>query len=649
MALTPNSELGVLTGDDSAELISLTPGQLADFPLGVLTLGGNDTVFGSSDSEQINGNQDEDELSGSGGDDTLFGGKNNDVLDGQAGNDFLFGNLNADLIRGGQGNDNLFGGGDNDILFGDFGNDFLSGDLGVDVVTGGEGADTFALPLRGIDTDFISDFEDGIDLMLLPTGITFNQISIVPRGSDQTVITLGTQELAVLDDVLPDAITIADFVDNNNNDNGGDNGGDGGDNSGDNSGGDNGGDNGGDGGEIPRDNGIILRLDQGFLYNIETETPLRIMPLGDSITEGQIDRDTPTFLQEGYRIGLWNRLIEFGLPFDFVGTQSSGTDNLPDKDHEGHSGFSTNQLTFGKTNDPDSGIDNWIPPTNPNMILLMIGTNNSGNTPEDMLADLDELINQIINQNNFTGELLVSTIPPLDPAGRFEERIPTVEAYNAGIPTLVNSYIQQGNNVSFVDMVNVANGLTIEDINEPPNDPGIHPTPEGYEKIADFWFNAILNQAGSIEALNDPNNGTGTNFNDVIVGNAEDNTIEGGQGIDRLSGGEGADTFIYTASDQGLDTITDFNIDQGDIIGISAAEFGGGLLTQTPLSLDAAATGTFVSSPNPKQSGNNANILYNSNSGLLSFDVDGVGVEQSVELALLAGAPELSINQFNIF
>jgi Ca2+-binding RTX toxin-like protein len=626
MALTPNSELGVLIGDDSAELITLTPGQLVDFPLGVLTLGGNDTVFGSVDNEQINGNRDEDQLAGGGGDDTLFGGQNNDVLDGQAGNDFLFGNLNADLIRGGQGDDNLFGGADNDILFGDFGNDFLAGDLGVDVVTGGEGADVFVLPSRGIDTDFISDFEDGIDSMLLPTGVTFNQLAITLRGNDQTVITLGTEELAVLDDVLPNAITTADFIENNNNDgNGGNN-----------------------GEEIPRDNGIILRLDQGFLYNIELETPLRIMPLGDSITEGQVDQDIPESLHEGYRIGLWNQLVEFGLPFDFVGTKMSGTANLPDLDHEGHSGFSTNQLTFGKTNEADSGVDNWLPAANPNMILLMIGTNNSGNPAEDMLADLDELIDRMINVNGFTGELLVSTIPPIDPAGRFEDRIPTVAAYNAGISTIVDSYIQQGKNVSFVDMVNVANGLTIEDIQEPPNDAGIHPTEDGYEKIADFWFNAILNEVGSIEALNNPNNGIGTDFNDVIVGNGEDNPIEGRQGIDRLSGGAGADTFIYTAPDQGLDTITDFNVDEGDKISISAVEFAGGLLPGKLLSTTDLTTGVFVSNANPNPVGNNANFLYNSSSGLLSFDGDGVGNQPSVDLALLANRPELTVNQFSI-
>ncbi len=626
MALIPDSELGVLIGDDSAELITLTPGQLVNFPLGVLTLGGNDTVFGSVDSEQINGNQNEDELAGSGGNDTLFGGQNNDVLDGQAGNDFLFGNLDADFLRGGQGDDNLFGGADNDILFGDFGNDFLSGDLGIDVVTGGEGADVFALPFRGIDTDFISDFEDGIDLMLLPTGVTLNQLSFVARGSNQTVVTFGTEELAVLDGILPDAITAADFVGENtiiSNPNNPES-------------------------EISSDQGIILRLDQDFLYNIEIETPLRIMPLGDSTTEGQSDRTTPEFLQEGYRIGLWNRLIEFGLPFDFVGSRSSGTENLPDRDHEGNPAFSTRELTLGKTSQPGTGVDVWIPAANPTLILLMIGTNNANTPPEQMLSDLDTLIDRIINQNGFTGELVVSTIPPIDPAGRFADRIPNVEGYNAGIPNLVESYIQQGQNVSFVEMINVPNGLTIEDINEPPNDAGIHPLPEGYEKIAEFWFNAILNQAGSFEPLPDPINAIGTPLNDVIVGNDNDNQIEGRQGLDRLSGGAGADAFLYTAPDQGLDTITDFDLSQGDIIGLSAIGFGNGLAAGIPLSSTASATGTFVSGLNPSPTGNQANVLYDPSSGLLSFDPDGVGTEPTVDLAILANLPELSLNQFVI-
>ncbi len=629
MTLTPNPQIGAWIGDDSAELISLAPGQLAGFPLGVLTLGDNDTVFGSTDSELINGNQGEDELSGSAGDDTLFGGQGNDVLDGQAGNDVQLGNLGADLIRGGQGNDNLLGGGDNDVLFGDFGNDFLSGDLGIDVLTGGEGADTFALPLRGIDTDFISDFQDGVDLMLLPTGISFNDLQIQLRGTTQTVLSFAGQELAVINNILPDAITAADFVAQNT---GTDN---------------NGIDNPGTG-DPERDNGIIVRLDQGFLYAPNFTDPIRIMPLGDSITQGQINRDLPEEEREGYRIGLSNRLTDFGLAFDLVGSQSNGTTNLPDRDHEGHPGFTTVQISQGRDNRPGSGIENWIPAANPELITLIAGTNNSGNPPENMLSQLDELLNRIFNQVGFDGTLLVGTIPPIDPSGRFEERIPNVEAYNAQIPEVVNKFAQQGNNVVFVDMINVPNGLTVEDITAPPDDSGIHPTAEGYEKIAGFWFDAILGQVGSVEALPDPNNGTGTNFNDVIVGNGANNAIEGRTGSDTLSGGGGADLFAYPTLNDGSDIILDFNALEGDIFGISATGFGGGLVAGASLSSAASATGTLVSNINPTPVGNSGNFLYNTASGLLSFDPDGVGSQPALQLATLTGIPQLSVNQFLI-
>ncbi|NJK39017.1 MAG: calcium-binding protein [Oscillatoriales cyanobacterium SM2_3_0] len=182
MVLVPNTVLGAWVGDDTSEFTTLVPGQLVGFPLGVLMLGGNDTVLGSTDSEQINGNQGQDQLAGAAGFDTLFGGRDSDTLDGQADSDFLFGNVGTDLLRAGNGDDRLFGGKDGDILFGDFGNDILSGDDGIDVVTGGEGADLFVLPQSGLSTDFISDFEDGIDRMVLPNGLSFSNLQILPRG-----------------------------------------------------------------------------------------------------------------------------------------------------------------------------------------------------------------------------------------------------------------------------------------------------------------------------------------------------------------------------------------------------------------------------------------------------------------------------------
>lgn len=213
MVLIPNSALGAIVGDESSELISLIPGQLAGFPQGVLVLGGNDTVQGSVDGEVINGNQGIDQISGGGGNDNLFGGQDGDVIDGGVGDDILLGNLGADIITGGDGNDNLFGGKDNDNLSGDLGNDILSGDFGIDALTGGGGNDIFVLGIGGGGADLITDFQDGADLMQLPAGLTFSNI-LVQASGNQTAIILATtgEELARLNGIQPSVITSADFV-----------------------------------------------------------------------------------------------------------------------------------------------------------------------------------------------------------------------------------------------------------------------------------------------------------------------------------------------------------------------------------------------------------------------------------------------------
>ena len=213
MVLIPNSALGVLVGDESSELISLIPGQLAGFPQGILALGGNDTIQGSVDGEVINGNQGFDQIFGGGGNDTLFGGQDGDVIDGGVGDDILFGNLGADTITGGDGNDNLFGGKDNDNLSGGLGNDILSGDFGIDTLTGGGGSDIFVLGIGGGGADIITDFQDGVDLMQLPAGLTFSNI-LVQASGNQTAIVLATtgEELVRLNGIQPSVITSADFV-----------------------------------------------------------------------------------------------------------------------------------------------------------------------------------------------------------------------------------------------------------------------------------------------------------------------------------------------------------------------------------------------------------------------------------------------------
>ncbi|MDP3984815.1 MAG: hypothetical protein Q8Q52_07440 [Acidimicrobiia bacterium] len=69
---------------------------------------------------------------------------------------------------------------------------------------------------------------------------------------------------------------------------------------------------------------------------------VRIMPLGDSITEGKVGEAT-------YRYFLWHDLFGAGRAVDFVGSLIGVKGGEPkyadfDQDHEGHSGNRADQI-----------------------------------------------------------------------------------------------------------------------------------------------------------------------------------------------------------------------------------------------------------------------------------------------------------------
>jgi Ca2+-binding RTX toxin-like protein len=212
LTVTNDNGLSLLIGDNTSEFITLSPGQLTNFPGGLLALGGNDTVIGSSDSELIFGNEGQDNISGDAGNDTLFGSKDNDQLDGGTGNDSIPANLGDDVIRGGDGNDTLLGGKGNDQLFGDAGNDFLSGDRDIDTLTGGQGSDTFALS-TGSGLDIITDFENTIDYIQVPADVSISDILIQAAGANTLLVLKSTgEQLVQLNNIQASNITTANLL-----------------------------------------------------------------------------------------------------------------------------------------------------------------------------------------------------------------------------------------------------------------------------------------------------------------------------------------------------------------------------------------------------------------------------------------------------
>lgn len=221
-SFTPDpSGLPRLLAQETPDTITLFEGDLAGYSDGIWTLGGDDVVFASFESERILLNRGNDTVYGGGGDDEVFGGQQDDRIFGEDGNDFLRGDRDGDMIEGGEGDDRLFGGKGNDQLFGNDGEDILSGDLGIDSLTGGGDRDIFILrtdeasfDLNQVDviTDF-DWFESG-DKIALTDGLTEADIDYTRFAdyegdgvANDTLITLRTT-----DEILGVVLNADDFA-----------------------------------------------------------------------------------------------------------------------------------------------------------------------------------------------------------------------------------------------------------------------------------------------------------------------------------------------------------------------------------------------------------------------------------------------------
>ena len=208
-----------LEGTDEADLIEGLSNN--DTLLGFQ---GNDTLYGNEDNDSLHGGQGEDALYGGKGNDSLFGEIGDDTLQGNLGDDFVLGNEGNDLIDDTAGNDALYGGqgadtllneaGD-DLVFGDRGNDILYTGLNANILTGGAGSDLFVLGrgFNGNDTDIITDFRPGFDLLGLDGDLEFSDLNLVQTGNDTTIIDTETGEaLAILEATQSNTLNINRFT-----------------------------------------------------------------------------------------------------------------------------------------------------------------------------------------------------------------------------------------------------------------------------------------------------------------------------------------------------------------------------------------------------------------------------------------------------
>lgn len=201
----------------------------------------------------------------------------------------------------------------------------------------------------------------------------------------------------------------------------------------------------------------------------ESNGGVRVMPLGDSITDG-------FNVPGGYRIELWQRFLTGRFTVDFVGSGFNGPASLGDHDHEGHSGWRIDQI--------DANIVNWLRTSTPRTILLHIGTNDMIQNPANAATRLAALLDRILAAAP-NAELFVATIIPLS------GRDATVRSFNTGVVSAVQARANAGRRVHLVDMFNA---LTLADLAD-----GVHPNANGYNKMAAVWYNALLSVPGALD------------------------------------------------------------------------------------------------------------------------------------------------------
>jgi lysophospholipase L1-like esterase len=208
-------------------------------------------------------------------------------------------------------------------------------------------------------------------------------------------------------------------------------------------------------------------------------SPCRIMPLGDSITHGFIP-NTNNQSDGGYRVELFRQAVVDGHDITFVGPQQpNGPDQVQGqpfpRNHAGISGDSVPGVS--------GRVGAAIAATDPHIILLHIGTNDiGGGMPNAVLGNLENLLDQITEQAP-DALLVVAQIIP-----RRQGNGPT-QAYNAGIPALVEARAAEGDHVVLLDMF-------APFVNDPAFatallGDNLHPTVAGYNLMGQTWYGAI--------------------------------------------------------------------------------------------------------------------------------------------------------------
>ncbi|GIE92944.1 cellulose binding domain-containing protein [Paractinoplanes rishiriensis] len=207
--------------------------------------------------------------------------------------------------------------------------------------------------------------------------------------------------------------------------------------------------------------------------------PVRIMPLGDSITAGT----------GCWRAKLWRQLQTTGYTnIDFVGGVSDGGGCNPgysyDFDHEGHGGFSATGIADANQLPP------WLAAANPDIVLVHLGTNDmwGGHIPlANKLTAFTKLVGQM-RANNPNMKIIVAKIIPMS-AAACANCPADVVAFNNALPGWAAGLTTAASPIVLADLWTGYDAVA-------DNNDGVHPNDAGYTKMAAAWYPVLARVLG---------------------------------------------------------------------------------------------------------------------------------------------------------
>ncbi|KAL6162209.1 hypothetical protein ACJQWK_11155 [Exserohilum turcicum] len=233
---------------------------------------------------------------------------------------------------------------------------------------------------------------------------------------------------------------------------------------------------------------LLIPIYLGLLHkkpHMDRRIPLRILPLGDSITWGWHPESQQNGTN-GYRAQLLRSLVLKWYPVvDFVGTQHSGL--MFDNDNEGHVGAVIRDIR-GKMK---AGLE-----MRPNIVLVHAGTSDlehaDSATASEVPAQLEGLIDDVLETCPDAVVLVAKIIQAAKP-GMHDK----IKAFNRAIPAIVRKKMDNGFKVRAVDLSVVGTS----DLSD-----GLHPSYAGYARMGSIWAEAVhaAGYAGLVTAPVDP-------------------------------------------------------------------------------------------------------------------------------------------------